>query len=189
MNPCCVACRAMQQGSELLEITPIQTVHGGQALYGISYAAIRSVASGGKVCLVALDTTGAATLFNDDRIEAAFAYVVPPSLAEMERRLRARLKEAESTIARRVEWAREQVRCPPTALKPVCVVSLHGCWDLWFCGSLWSVPDLLNSVRCMGWTLGCAVSGWRGGASSGLDAVVSSYLERLAWRCGQGAAG
>lgn len=107
-----LVCRAMQQASELLEIAKIETVHGGSALYGISYAAIRSVASGGKVCLVALDTSGAATLFNDDRIEAAFAYVVPPSLAEMERRLRARLKEAPSTIERRVEWARVEVRCP-----------------------------------------------------------------------------
>ena len=102
----------MQQASELLEIAKIGTVHGGSALYGISYAAIRSVASGGKVCLVALDASGAATLFNDDRIEAAFAYVVPPSLADMERRLRARLKEAPSTIERRVEWARAEVCCP-----------------------------------------------------------------------------
>jgi len=109
--------RKMQQANELLEISEIETVHGGTALYGISYAAVRSVASGGKVCVIALDTAGAATLFKDDRIEAAFAYVVPPSLAELERRLRARLKEAPSTIAKRMDWAQAQVHprhCVPT---------------------------------------------------------------------------
>ena len=94
------------------------TVHGGASLYGLSYAAIRSVASGGKVCLVALDTRGAETLYNDDRIDAAFVYVNAPSWQELETRVANRLKEHESTIQKRIAWAREEVRSGKQLVTP-----------------------------------------------------------------------
>lgn len=103
-------CRAMQARHELLEVTPVTTVHGGTALYATSYAAVRSVASGGKVCLVALDVAGAKVLHGDARIEAAFVYVAPPDLGTLRARLAARPREAASTVAKRLAWAREQVR-------------------------------------------------------------------------------
>ena len=107
----------MQEAGELLEVATVASVHGGVALYGISYAAVRSVASGGKVCLIALDPTGAETLCKDERIDAAFVYVTAPTFKMCGLRLRARLKEHESTVAKRVAWAQEQVG-PPALLAP-----------------------------------------------------------------------
>lgn len=104
------AFRAMQDSNEFLEVSSIRTVHGGACLYGVSYAAIRSVASGGKVCLVALDVQGAAVLHKDSRIDAAFFYVAPPDFSVMTQRLQARLRERPSTIQKRLTWAQQQVR-------------------------------------------------------------------------------
>lgn len=42
-------------------------------------------------------------------VDGLYVYVAPPSMAELERRCRGRLKEAESTIAKRMEWAKAQV--------------------------------------------------------------------------------
>ena len=99
----------MQAAQELLDIQRVSTVHGGVSLYGVSYSAIRSVASGGKVCLVALDIKGAETLYYDDRIDAALIYVNAPSWQELQNRVSKRLKEDESTIQKRLAWATDEV--------------------------------------------------------------------------------
>jgi guanylate kinase len=119
----------MEAAKDLLEIAPVATIHGGDALYAVSYSAIRSVAAGGKVCLIALDPKGAEALCKDDRIDAAFVYVTPPSLDELEARIRGRLKEAKSTIAKRVAWAKQQVRLQ---LRLVRFCSIYPCvsWDI-----------------------------------------------------------
>lgn len=101
--------RSMQSAQELLDIQRVSTVHGRTSLYAVSYAAIRSVASGGKVCLLALDTRGAETLYHDDRIDAAFVYVNAPSWQELETRVAKRLREDESTVQKRIAWAQEEV--------------------------------------------------------------------------------
>jgi guanylate kinase len=99
----------MEEAGEFLEINTVSTVHAGAALYGISYTAVRSVASGGRVCLVALDVAGATQLFGDDRIDASFVLVTAPTVAAGNVRLRARLKEHDSTVQKRLAWAQEQV--------------------------------------------------------------------------------
>lgn len=99
----------MQDRGEFLEVVSVDTVHGGRALYGTSYAAVRSVASGGKVCLIALDVQGAQVVHNDSRIDAAFVYVAPPDIGTLRGRLLARPKEASSTTQKRLKWAKEEV--------------------------------------------------------------------------------
>jgi guanylate kinase len=99
----------MLEAGEFLEMNTVSTVHAGAALYGISYAAVRSVASGGKVCLIALDVAGATQLSEDDRIDASFVFVTAPTLTLGNARLQARLKEHDSTIQKRLTWAEEQV--------------------------------------------------------------------------------
>lgn len=99
----------MQSRNEFLELAAIDTVHGGTSLYGVSYAAVRSVAAGGKVCLIAMDVQGGRTLFQDSRIEAAFVYVAPPSVPVLRQRLQLRLREHGTTVQKRLEWAKQQV--------------------------------------------------------------------------------
>jgi hypothetical protein len=43
-------------------------------------------------------------------VDGLYIYVAPPSVAELEKRCRGRLKEAESTITKRVQWATQQVK-------------------------------------------------------------------------------
>jgi len=43
------------------------------------------------------------------RIDGLYIYVAPPSLVDLAARIRGRLKEAESTLQLRLEWARAQV--------------------------------------------------------------------------------
>jgi guanylate kinase len=49
------------------------------------------------------------SLRSNQRIDGLYVFVAPPSLEELERRLRGRLREAESTIAKRLAWAAEEV--------------------------------------------------------------------------------
>lgn len=44
------------------------------------------------------------------RIDGMYLYIAPPSLEELEARARGRLKEADSTIDKRLAWAVEQVK-------------------------------------------------------------------------------
>lgn len=76
-------------------------VHGN--LYGTSKAAVETVVKEGKVCILDIDVQGAKSLFE----QAAFAgtrfiFVHPPSLEELERRLRGRGTETEEKVQKRL---------------------------------------------------------------------------------------
>ena len=51
---------------------------------------------------------------SNKRIDGLYLYVSPPSLAELEARQRGRLKEADSTMAKRVAWAEAEVTTAST---------------------------------------------------------------------------
>lgn len=52
---------------------------------------------------------GVASLRANHRIDGLYIFIAPPSLDELEERARGRLREAESTIAKRLEWAQAQM--------------------------------------------------------------------------------
>jgi guanylate kinase len=82
------------------------TVHGHR--YGTRAATLEAALSGGSDILLDIDTQGAATLRKKYR-EAVLIFIVAPSLAELEQRLRERRSDAEKEIARRLARAREEV--------------------------------------------------------------------------------
>lgn len=43
------------------------------------------------------------------RIDGLYVYLAPPSLQELEGRIRGRLKEAPTTITKRLEWAASEI--------------------------------------------------------------------------------
>ncbi|EFJ40819.1 adenylate kinase [Volvox carteri f. nagariensis] len=92
----------------LLESAPVPSTRGTH-LYGTSFATVREVAATGKLCLMGLDVQGVRSLRANKRIDGLYVFVAPPSLEELERRQRARLKEAESTIAKRLAWAASEI--------------------------------------------------------------------------------
>lgn len=96
----------------LLEHAAVGSLAGSH-MYGTSYATVREVAATGKLCLMELDAQGVRALRANKRIDGLYVYVAPPGpgrgLAELEARQRGRLREAESTIRRRLAWAQNEV--------------------------------------------------------------------------------
>ncbi|TGZ85693.1 guanylate kinase [Ascodesmis nigricans] len=72
--------------------------------YGTSRSAIQSVLDSGRVCVLDIELEGVKQV-KQTEIEARFVFVAPPSLAELERRLRARGTEGEEAVRRRLESA------------------------------------------------------------------------------------
>ncbi len=82
-------------------------VHGN--LYGTSYDSVMDQQKQGYDVVLDIDVQGAAILREDKDIDAAFVFISPPSLVELERRLRGRGTESEETIAVRLSNARTEL--------------------------------------------------------------------------------
>lgn len=77
------------------------TVHGN--LYGTSIRAVQNVAASGKCCVLDIDVQGARQVRKQsNQIRAIFVFLKPPSLAELEKRLRGRGTESEDQIQTRL---------------------------------------------------------------------------------------
>ena len=70
-------------------------MHGN--IYGTSLAAVAKVKASGRVCILDIDVQGA-TSVKRAKMDAAFVIVIPPSMEELERRLRGRATESEEKI-------------------------------------------------------------------------------------------
>jgi len=82
-------------------------VHGH--LYGTSQALLQHHFAAGRDVILDIDTQGAAIL-RREHPDAVFVFVVPPSWALLEERLRRRRSDAEADIQRRLQRAREEVK-------------------------------------------------------------------------------
>jgi guanylate kinase len=96
--------RAMLDRGELAEWA---TVHGN--LYGTPSKPLEAALATGKDVLLDIDTQGAAQL-RRRYPEAVLIFIVAPSIAELEQRLRERGADAERDIARRLARAREEIK-------------------------------------------------------------------------------
>ncbi|WCJ33487.1 guanylate kinase [Euphorbia peplus] len=82
------------------------SVHGN--LYGTSLEAVEVVADAGKRCILDIDVQGARSV-KASSLEAIFIFVCPPSMDELEKRLRARGTEAEEQILKRLRNAKSEI--------------------------------------------------------------------------------
>ncbi|KAH7430195.1 hypothetical protein KP509_09G087700 [Ceratopteris richardii] len=83
-------------------------VHGN--LYGTSIAAVESVANDGKRCILDIDVQGARAV-KKSALDAAFIFIAPPSLEQLEGRLRGRGTENEEQIQKRLKNAKAELEC------------------------------------------------------------------------------
>ena len=81
----------------------------GHYLYGTSLATVREVAATGRLCIMDIDVKGCQALYDREGVDAMYVYLRAPSVEELERRQRGRLKEAESTIQKRLSHAQNQI--------------------------------------------------------------------------------
>lgn len=82
-------------------------VHGH--LYGTSQPLLQRHFAAGRDVILDIDTQGAAIL-RREHPDAVFVFIVPPSWALLEERLRRRRSDAEADIQRRLQRAREEVK-------------------------------------------------------------------------------
>ena len=98
---------AMLGRGEFLESA---VVHGNR--YGTSHKAIAGVLEGGNDLVLEIDWQGAQQV---RRLlpDCVSIFMLPPSLEELERRMRARAQDSEQVIARRMASAREELSHAP----------------------------------------------------------------------------
>jgi guanylate kinase len=95
--------RAMLDRGEFAEWA---SVHGN--VYGTPAGPLEAALANGHDVLLDIDTQGAAQL-HARYPEAVLVFIVAPSMAELEQRLRERRSDPESEIARRLDRARHEV--------------------------------------------------------------------------------
>jgi len=77
--------------------------------YGTSHAAIEEQLQDGFDVILDIDVQGAAILRKNPQVDAAFIFIAPPSLVELERRLRGRGTENEEKVQVRLINARTEL--------------------------------------------------------------------------------
>jgi guanylate kinase len=98
---------AMLKRGEFLESAE---VHGHR--YGTSEAVVRDTLAGGQDLLLEIDWQGARQV-RKLIPEAIGTFILPPSVAELEKRLRARGQDSEAVIRRRVAAAKDEIAHAP----------------------------------------------------------------------------
>ncbi len=81
-------------------------VHGN--IYGTRFDAVQSVQDSGRICLLDVDVCGVKQL-RTNSFEAKYVFVTPPSIADLETRLRGRGTENEEQIRIRLANAQEEI--------------------------------------------------------------------------------
>jgi guanylate kinase len=76
--------------------------------YGTPREGPEAIARSGRHCLLVIDVQGASTL-RAQRVEATFVFVAPPSLSELERRLRERGLDGADAVERRLAVAESEL--------------------------------------------------------------------------------
>ena len=85
-------------------------VHGNR--YGTSVAAVETVQSAGRVCILDIDVQGCKLIKAQESPSMAphYVFIAPPSLPELEKRLRGRGTEDEAAVTLRIANAAEELR-------------------------------------------------------------------------------
>jgi guanylate kinase len=77
-------------------------------LYGTSKKAVSDVVSSGKICVLDVDVQGVKSLKTTD-LNPVYIFIMPPSIDELEKRLRNRGTETESSLKKRLDAAQSEL--------------------------------------------------------------------------------
>ncbi len=83
------------------------TVHDNY--YGTALSTLASELEGNRDVILDIDVQGAEIVRRDERLPASFIFIAPPSMKELECRLRGRGTEKEETIRKRLQNARNEM--------------------------------------------------------------------------------
>ena len=97
---------AFEQGIKEGKFLEYAYVHNN--IYGTSVGAVRDVSQRGKCCILDIDVQGARQVRKSD-LSAIFVFIAPPSVEELEKRLRGRGTESEEQIQTRLTNAKKEL--------------------------------------------------------------------------------
>ncbi|XP_047138138.1 guanylate kinase isoform X3 [Hydra vulgaris] len=97
---------AINQKIEAGEFIESATFSGNK--YGTSKKAVHDVLETGKICILDIDSQGVKSIKKTD-LHCVLIFIKPPSLEELERRLRERGTETEEAIQKRLESAKAEL--------------------------------------------------------------------------------
>lgn len=80
----------------------------GGNFYGTSVQAVRNIASKQRICILDIEMEGVKQVKRTD-LNARFLFLAPPSLEELERRLRGRGTETEDSLNKRLAQAKNEL--------------------------------------------------------------------------------
>ncbi|CAH2050275.1 unnamed protein product, partial [Iphiclides podalirius] len=86
----------------------IETATFSGNMYGTSKHAVEQVRRTGKICVLDIEMEGVKQIKQTD-LDPLLVFVMPPSIEELERRLRARNTEQEEALQKRLETARREI--------------------------------------------------------------------------------
>lgn len=86
----------------------LETATFGGNMYGTSKQSVRDVQTSGKVCVLDIEIEGVKQIRATD-LDPLLVFVMPPSVEELDRRLRARNTETEESLAKRLAAARGEI--------------------------------------------------------------------------------
>ncbi|XP_055703669.1 guanylate kinase isoform X3 [Phlebotomus papatasi] len=101
-----VSVEEMQSAIERNEFLETATFSGN--MYGTSKRAVQSVQSMGKVCVLDIEIEGVKQIRNSD-LNPLLVFIKPPSIEELERRLRGRNTETEESLQKRLNTAKCEI--------------------------------------------------------------------------------
>ncbi|KAA8913253.1 guanylate kinase/L-type calcium channel beta subunit [Sphaerosporella brunnea] len=82
--------------------------------YGTSLAAVRDVTSKGRACILDIEMEGVKQVKKKPELNAKFVFVKPPSVEELEKRLRGRGTESEEAVQKRLGQALKELEFAET---------------------------------------------------------------------------
>ncbi|KAL2872226.1 guanylate kinase [Aspergillus lucknowensis] len=86
----------------------IEHAQFGGNFYGTSVAAVKEIAAKERICILDIEMEGVKQVKKTD-LNARFLFLAPPSLEELERRLRGRGTETEESLQKRLTQARNEL--------------------------------------------------------------------------------
>ncbi|KAL2011826.1 hypothetical protein VTN00DRAFT_4544 [Thermoascus crustaceus] len=86
----------------------IEHAEFGGNYYGTSVKAVKDIAEKGKICILDIEMEGVKQVKRTD-LNARFLFLAPPSLEELERRLRGRGTESEESLKKRLAQAKNEL--------------------------------------------------------------------------------
>lgn len=91
-------------------------------MYGTSKKSIRDVAANNKICILDVDEQGVKNIKGSD-LNCKYVFVQPPSIEELEKRLRGRGSETEESLAKRLETVQSALDYSKTGVYDVIITN------------------------------------------------------------------